>query len=445
MNRAKNLYQDNLNVRVRPVVFLNMFWLGLLLAFAITPLLSRMEIYVVKLGVLLMWAVTTILLPRKKGIYFPKKLIGWWIVYVVWIFAMCIIGHSNVSLNFFIVRLPFYAIPFIMVTVVRSYNIKELHLLWILFLGIFLTNLVHNYYIGLTTPELFDQLNAMTDDSGMKTNAGGTALVALCLFICPIMWIISQNVENTSLKLQTLTCLVLATIYMTILNVRATAFFFWLLMAFMFLLYRWGQGRQFSYRKYVTIILLGVVILVIFATTIMDTLLELFSESKQMYERLEQIMEVMQGTSIDDTNNGSLGVRIMLSITSIKTFLASPSNFFFGVGEDSHGQEIYDLVKYGVGCHSEFFDLAARYGLVGIFIVTNFLIHLFKYIRRFCFTSKTSGMLTILIIGYILYNFFNNTFDVSTFNLLLLFLPLSLILVNTVNYKQMLYEQRKYS
>ena len=445
MNRAKNLYQDNLNVRVRPVVFLNMFWLGLLLAFAITPLLSRMEIYVVKLGILVMWVGTAILLPRREGIYFPQKLIVWWTVYVVWLFAMCIIGHSDVSLNFFIARLPFYSIPYIMVTVIRSYNVKELHYLWMLFLGIFLINLVHNYYIGFTTPELFEQLNSMMDDSGMKTNAGGTAMVVLCLFICPIMWIIIQNVDRKSLKMIALTCLVLATIYMALINVRATAFFFWLLMAFMFLLYRWGQGRQFSYRKYVTIILLGVVILVIFATTIMDTLLELFSESKQMYERLEQIMEVMQGTSIDDTNNGSFGVRIMLSITSIKTFLASPSNFFFGVGEDSHGQEIYDLVKYGVGCHSEFFDLAARYGLVGIFIVTNFLIQLFKYIRRFCFTSKTSGMLTVLIIGYVLYNFFNNTFDVSTFNLLLLFLPLSLILVNTVNYKQMLYEQRKYS
>ena len=441
---ANRLYLAETNAKVRPAVVLNMFWLGLLLTFSITPLLSRLEVPAIKLALLLMWVMTSLLIPRGKSLYFPNKMIGWWSFYVLWLFAMCIIGHSNVSINFFIARLPFYAIPFIMVKVLRSYNVRELKLLWRLFLIIFLVNLASNYVIGIRTPELFEQLSALNDDSGVKTNAGGTPFVVLCLFICPIMWIIHQNVNGLLLKVTALVDIILATVFMAFLNTRATALAFWMLMAFLFVLYKWGQGRYFSPQKYFFIIIFGVLLLSIFASAIMDSLMEVFAESERMYERLEQITLVMQGTSIDDSSNGSLGVRIMLSMTSIKTFLSSLPNFLFGVGEDVHGLEIYDLMKYGVGCHSEFFDLPARYGVVGIIIVTNFLIQLFKYIRRFCFQNKTSGMLTVFIVGYILYNFFNVTFDVSMFSLIMLLLPLSLIIIYE-NKSQLKYEQRKHS
>ena len=444
---VNRLYLTGPNCKIRPAVILNMFWLGFLLIVEITPLLSRfaMDLPVIKLALLLMWVITSLLIPRREGLYFPQKLMGWWSFYVFWLFTMCIIDHSNVSVIFFIARLPLYAIPYIMVKVLRSYNVRELKFLWGLFLFIFLVNLASNYVIGIKTPELFEQLSTLKDDSGVKTNAGGTTFVVLCLFICPIMWIIQQNVKSSMLKAIAFFCILLATFYMMFLNTRVTAFVFWLLMAFLFVIYKWGQGRKSSLKKYIIIILSGVLVLAIFASTIMDNLMEAFSESRRMYERLEQITEVMQGTSFADSDNGSLGVRIMLSITSIKTFFSSLPNFLFGIGEDVHGLEMYDLIKYGVGCHSEFFDLPARYGIIGVIVIYNFLVQFFKYVRRFCPSSKTSEMVNIFLSIYVLYNFFNTTFVEAIFYLIMIFLPLSLVLINVDNLKQVEYEQKKYS
>lgn len=439
------MYIDNRNVesysegewekiptgKIRSSIMPNLIFTVLLMLFYISPYLSRNIHIYVKLFVLVLWIISSVRLPVRKTMYYPKAFVSWWTAYVIWVFAMYIVGHSNEPLPQFFRQLPLYCAPMMMTSIIRSYNLNEMKLFWMAFVGIFAVNLLDNYLIGLIHPELFDMVKAKDGDmTGFISNAGGSDFVGLCLFIIPVFWILFQNTNNKRNKSLAAILVVLSAGYFIFINDRTTAAIVFLMMVILFLLARhagFGRGHIINF---VIGLLVAVLLFGVFFQQIFDFLLGVFEDNLRMANRIEDLNEVMQGTDINDMDDGSLGARYLLWMTSISTFLSSVPNFLIGIGDDVHEGDILSLVNYGVGCHSEFFDVAARYGIVGVLFFYKFISNGVRYLGRIAASEKQRASMIIFLLAWLFFSFVNNSIYVTYMYDILLFFPITLILVN---------------
>ena len=416
---------------IRSAVIPNMAITAILFAFYISPFLSRNVHIFIKLAFLGLWIVTAIPLPVRKTMYYPSNMIKWWSAYVIWMIAMCVIGHSSTPLPQFIRHFPLYCTPFMMTTIIRSYNLKEMKWLWVAFIFLFAVNLAHNYWIGFTQPELFNMVKAKDGDTtGFISNAGGSEFVYLCMFLVPIFWIVWQSSEEKRTKRLLILLIIFASGYFIFINDRTTATVTLFLMIIMFLLVKGAGVGKGHIVKIVAGLVIVLLLLSIFSRQIFTFALDLFEDSARMSNRLEDLFEVSQGADLNDMDDGSLGARYLLWMTSINTFLSSIPNFLIGIGDDVHEGDILSLVRYGVGCHSEFFDLAAKYGIVGIILVFNFIKNAVKYFGRLAKAGNQRANMMVFFIIWCLSSFVNTSIDLPFFYAILVFFPISLMLVN---------------
>lgn len=417
--------------KMRSAVIPNMVITAILFAFYISPLLSRNVHIFIKLAFLVLWVVTAIQLPTRKTMCYPKAMLQWWGAYVIWMLAMCVVGHSSTPLPQFIRHFPLYCSPFMMTSIVRSYNLKEMKWLWAAFICLFAINLAHNYWIGFTQPELFDLVKAKDGDTtGFISNAGGSDFVYLCMFLVPIFWIVWQSSEEKRTRILSVIFIVFASGYFVFINSRTTATVTLFLMIIMFILVKRAGVGQGHIVKIVAGLVIVALLLSVFSRQIFSFALDFFEDSARMSNRLEDLFEVSQGADLNDMDDGSLGARYLLWMTSVNTFLSSVPNFLIGIGDDVHEGDILSLVRYGVGCHSEFFDLAARYGIVGIFLVFNFLKNAVKYFGRLAHPGNQRSNMIVFFIIWCLSSFVNNSIALPYFYAILILFPISLMLVN---------------
>ena len=421
-------YVNSQKGSIRPNVFVNLVLASLLISFAFTPILLRNVPDLMKLAVFGLWAFTGYAIPKPSGVRMPRNIALWWGFYAIWLFGMCIIGHSDISINFFIIRIPLYGIPFVMLVVIGKYNIDEKLLLWKIILIAFVVNLVFNMLMDSSSFDNLDTLDATASDK--LTNAGGTAFVVLCLFIIPIMWILNRNSSKPNNKVISIIILFLAFFHMTVQNNRATSSIVLVIMLIGFWVVSRITEESKSHKRLFVLVLLLLVFLFIFIVPILQTFLSLFDESSRMNERINDLIAVSEGGDIDTDGRGSLGQRYLLWMTSINTFFSNIPNFLFGIGEDAHQHDLFSLLKYGVGEHSEIFDMAARYGLAGLIIMYNMLKNTFRYFKVINSTFNIHKMMDVIIVGFIVYSTFNGTFNEPTLYLFLVFLPLTLVLLN---------------
>lgn len=414
---------------VRLLVLINIVATVLVIAFEMTPILERTASNFVRLPLWGAWVVSAFVVPKIGKSLFNYKFLGWWFLYVAWIGFMFLIGHSNESIREYISRMPLYSIPIMLIISVKYYRPDEMKLLWLAILAIFLYSLVDNMIFGMAEPEIYNRMHEFDRDSTWATNAGGTTHIVQCLFMCPIFWYISQNTEHRLVTLLAIGYLAATSYYMMFINNRTTSLLIWLYMAGMFFL---SMRRKYQYKSMWSLVkssLVMLVVVAIFAAPLFELLISVFSESERMSNRLNELL-VFSGTqTIDASNEESLYARYILWMTSITTFFSSIPNLLIGVGEDVHQGDIFGLIRCGVGYHSEFFDLAAKYGIIGIILVYNSLKYLFNFIRGLCGTDKERTMLNIFLIGFIIYSFLNNTFRESTFFVAFIFMPLTIMMI----------------
>ena len=116
---------------------------------------------------------------------------------------------------------------------------------------------------------------------------------------------------------------------------------------------------------------------------------------------------------------------------SISTFLSSVPHFLFGVGESVIETDVWSLLAHGVGNHSEFFDLAARYGMIGIFTYYYIIKNTYRLMNTLSDNERIREYLFVLLLGVMLFGFANNLSNNLTTMVLIYFaLPTTLILIN---------------
>lgn len=417
--------------RIRPTIFVNLLLTSALAAIAITPILSRNFSYIGNLVIFVFWIFSALSMKcAKNRLNSYKKVYFWWLVYIFWQLFLCFIGHSNVSINFLLIRIPIYCIPIMTLLILRNYNYKELLLLVRGIFVIISINVISNIILGINDPTIFYVLNGL--DAGVAdktTNAGSTLFVAVCLFTMAICWIIFKNTQRRTNKVLSIVFIVSIGYYLLFLNTRFTASMLLLIMVLLFIVL---NKYKSNHKRLNTFALLIVVLLFLTFALVptLDAIANFFSSSERMSDRLNDVMELAQGGDIDNMEDGSLAQRYILSMTSLNTFTSSISNFLIGIGEDNHGYNLYDLLKCGVGGHSEFFDYLAKYGAVGGFLVIKVLSSTMKFIHSLTNSSNIKNNLKVVMITFIIYSFLNTSFLSGIFYVIFMVLPIVILLID---------------
>lgn len=137
------------------------------------------------LGLVALWIVFALFQEGIQKILFSKGA-RWWLAYMLQCYVMSIIGISSSNINYQIVNTPLFFIPVIGSFVIRNFNYKELRLLVVGALIIYLGNIVQNIFLWNTFPEWFGDkvVNSEENDEFMKMlNIAPTAMVSTSIFI----------------------------------------------------------------------------------------------------------------------------------------------------------------------------------------------------------------------------------------------------------------------
>ena len=352
--------------------------------------------------------------------------IKWWLIYFGLQFLYSIIGYSR-ELSFFMARCYIYVIPIMMVYIIRFYTLKEIKLIWLSIIVLYGISLISNIILGLGGGvDAFGGNDAFSQETleTSSTNAGSTAFVVGGLFLMPLLFLVFKYGSHKFLRLSCLIIMILTGYYILFLNSRTTAVIFMILI-FLGMILVGNSNKIFSRgkkRKAIIYFCFFLITIFLFALPVLNTMSDYFSDFGRMSERLRDLTFVLEGGGVQEMEQGSLFYRISLWMTSIHTFFDNYWNFFVGIGENVHDTDFYYLLKSGVGGHSEFFDLAARYGIIGIFIMYKVWKYSFGFILNFA-DGNIKAQLYIIFANVFLYGFVNTLFNHLSMIMMILLFP----------------------
>jgi len=411
--------------RIRPASLPNISCTLGLVVIGYTPYLTKNVSNELKLMLFFLWIISTFFLHPFNGKENGFIVVRWVLLLIVVKLLYCTFGLSaNILAP--IAGLHIWVVPVAMVYIYNYYSVNEIKLLWLVIISIFFVNLISNIQIGISGGEL-----AFRRIDNEQTNAGSTAFVVGCMLLIPTMWIVFRFCYNRWIKILSFLMMASAGYYIIFLNTRATALLVLLFIVAGFIMQFYEEGKKLDITYFlIRMFLLGVVAFIII-TPLINILSDFFSQNNRMLIRLNDMIYVCEGGNIEELGEGSLYARSMLWMTSINTFLDSLPNFLWGIGENLVERDFYSLLRQGVGAHSEFFDLAARYGLIGIYIYYHILKYSFVFIISLARDSAIKNYFAFILVGVMFMGFVNNITDTLTTVLsVFMLIPLSGIMLN---------------
>lgn len=413
---------------IRLSVLVNMVALLAIIAIGIIPALNKTIINAYRLVFFLLWLFSIGPIKRTSFKRLEQNIIIWWCLYLVLQLNYSILGLST-DFIYFIGKTHIYMIPIAMIIVTKFYSPKEMKLLWVATFFIFLVCLLQNVLIGLR-----GGIDIYSEDE-KESNVGTTAFVVICLYAIVSCWLIYKQSRNKKHRIICLSVLIVSAFHMIFQNNRATTTIVLFLIALGIVFTSYFK-KKLSVKKIVIWSVLIILLITPLLPSLFQSLSALFSDVARLSSRLDDLAILASSGDIGDLDNGgSLFHRFMLWLTSINTFFSSVSNFFFGIGEIRYDDDFNFRLNCGVGFHSEFFDLAARYGILGLFIFYFALKCTFRYLLNLCENEEVRNIIYIAIISMIFQMFINNMFNnVGAIIMPLIFLPVSIVLLK---YKQL--------
>lgn|GEM_PF-3348915 len=392
----------------------------LIVIFAITPFCRR-NIPLIYIGILIvLWFILTFFIRGKRVVKTPSYIyfsIGW----LVLIFGYRFLGFSDAAWGNYLNQTLFFIFIWIGNYYINNMGENYCDRIFKCTIFIGMANIMHNIYLLHIYPHASEELNFSDIYNG--TNVGGTtlSLFALLLF-CITLILITDSVEKTKKMIY----LVLATVCIIYIfqASRATSIVFLIIAVFIYFYFKLTYKKEAQER---IIFFIATSILAVLIVLNLEKFLLFISGKIDNYRlsiRLSEIANSLSGNNIDD--GLSLGTRIELYKLSITTFFKSIKNFIIGVGyHTSTDLSLSWLYSVGVGNHSEFLDLTARYGIIGVLIIYNFFRNFTKKMNNYNpFNNDFKGDIVWII--FFLFSFVNNTFDPSIGVLLFLAFPIYL-------------------
>ena len=400
-----------------------------------TPVLNRLLHYDIRGVLFALWFFSAFSLNVKVSAFFHQKHLLWFMIYAVWMLLMSLIGHSARPFMVQLASLPCLAIPFVGYIVVNYYNHKEQSLLLKILFIVIAINLVSNIYIGFTNPMYFD-LEHMEGTDAYYSNAGSTSYVATQAFLAIACLIIFYNDTKTTSKIPLIPTAISIICYILFFNPRATIVILLVIaLVGIFMIHKEPKSPSKVRGYYVRMFTLIIAVVIVSAIPFFSILENV--DNERLAARFSDISVILQGGSMNSLDNSSLAGRFLLGMTSLDTFLSSPFNFLWGVGDDimiNKQYEIDELISVGIGNHSQFLDTLAKYGIIGGVIFINIIKGISKWLKSFSLSKSFHRYVDLFIFLFFFQSILNNSFLSDLFIVIFVVFPL-LSIPNKPNYE----------
>lgn len=385
----------------------------------------------IPLVLIMFWFAHSLTISNISEILFNKGQ-KWWMIYAFVAFMMVVLGFSSTNINFFIMRIPFYLVPAIGYFVIKHYRTREMIVLLFAISIIFFANIFQNIFLWTMMPEIFEEQEStdMSLEFSKAMNLADTGFIAVCLFYIGMLVMVIDNMKGRFHRLLMLEAMLIIAFFILFVNTRGTATLLFGVMFVGLFLAKFEPKRANVRSYYVAAILILIFVGTFIIIPLLLWLLENM-ESKRLAERLEDVMSFMSSkgnvNSVSDT--GSMGARIALSQTSLNTFFSNPINMLIGIGD--HTVEIgMDLHKTGIGNHSEFIDVLARYGLVGAFVFIKILKSYYQNLKSIATCRSVMKYVNVVFLIFVLYGFLNNCFIPIIHIFMFIIFPIVIMIIN---------------
>ena len=367
---------------IRFLYLLNMLPIIGLLVFYYTHYLEGTFSFIIPLGLTFLWLALSLMIGKIKGLLFNKVSV-WWMAYLFLCIMMVILGLSSTNLNFVISRMPIYVIPAMGFFVLQHYNRKEKAIALTAFAIVYSANLIYNIFLGFQLPYIFEEQESTeaSIEFSILMNIATTGFIVVGYWLIGALIMTTLVVKGKVWKLICLLSIIPIAYYMLFQNTRGTAILLLMVELIGLFLAYFEPARQNNRRPYYlfSVAILMLMVLVVFIP-LMGWMME-YIQSERLAERLNDLVDFKQsGGDLNNVSEGSFTQRILLAQTSLNSFLSSPISIFIGIGD--HTQAFGgDLVKSGIGGHSEFIDVLARYGLIGALVFWKIMKSYFEMLR----------------------------------------------------------------
>lgn len=423
-------------IRLKMVV--NMLPIIGLMLFYYTHYLEGTYSFVIPLGLSVLWIFQSIIISSANNVLFNKIAIRWW-VYLFLCITMVIIGLSSTNINFVISRLPIFIIPGMGYFVVKNYNKRESIILLRLFALIFGANLLYNIVLGTTMPDIFEEQESteLSIQFGIMMNIASTGFINVGVFLLGILFMLFLLQNGLIKRLFPFLVAIPIGFYMLFQNTRGTAILLLIVEIAGLLIAYFEPKDKRKHKPYYIGMVVG---LVVFTFVLFIPIIELviqYLQSERLAERLNDLVDLKQsGGNTSQLKEGSLAMRLQLAQTSLNTWFSNPISFLIGIGD--HTQSFGgDLIKSGIGGHSEFIDVAARYGVIGIVVFLNIIKEYYILLKRLTYSREIQKYVNIIFFIFLLMGIFNNVFEPMQLLFLYIVFPIVIELTNiNLNYSK---------
>lgn len=392
----------------------------IIIVWTLTPYLNRNIHITYVIPLLFLWVTLVLMLTvnLKRNLKIRKSIfysVGWLLL----IIGYRVIGFSNAALGNYFNEILFFMFLWIGIFYTNHMSNRYRKQLFNFAIIVAIINVVHNIYLLALFPNASVELNF--SEIYNATNVGGTVFsIFTLLFFCLVINI-SINSKNIIERYIYILLGFICIIYI-IQSSRATVLFFLMMTIFLFIYSKIISDKKYIENVIYSVLLFIVIFLLIVNINYLLTILINIIDNDRLEIRLEAIVNSFSGAFSE--NDIALSGRIELYKLSIFTFLGSINNFIFGVGyHTTTDWSIESIMLTGVGNHSEFFDLAARYGVIGIVLIYNIFNHFMKNLKK---EDGNSFKDRIVFFIFMFYSFVNNTFDPSIGVIIFLMYPIYL-------------------
>lgn len=417
------------SIRLKMVV--NMLPIIGLMLFYYTHYIEGTYSFFIPLLLSIFWIFQSVLISNMKKVLFNRIATGWWIYLFICV-TMVVMGQSSTNLNFVISRLPIYVIPGMGYFAVLNYNKRESIILLGSFALIFGANLVHNIVLGTTMPDIFEEQES-TELSilyGVMMNIATTGFINVSFFILGILFMLFLLRKGLIKRLFLILLAIPIGYYMLFQNTRGAAIILFIVEVVGMLVAFFEPKGKKNIKPYYIVMGTGLVILTfVFFIPIIELIIQNL-QSERLSERMNDLIDFkLSGGKTSQLDEGSLAMRLQLAQTSLNTWLSNPITIMIGIGD--HTQAFGgDLIKSGIGGHSEFIDVAARYGIVGMIVFWNIIKEYYKMLKRLAYSRELQKYIMVIFGIFLLTGIFNNVYQPLMMLFLYIIFPIIIVLIN---------------